>query len=307
MDHERKKMIVILNARAGTASSGARAGLEPRIAELFGDAGLEPVIIVAPGKDLTAAAKQALAGDPKTIIAAGGDGTVSAVAGEAAGTNSVLGVLPVGTLNHFAKDLHIPLQLRSAIRTVVDHHVIPIDVGEVNGRVFINNSSLGIYSQIVRRRITEQKHHPFLHKASAFVWASLQVFRRFPFYDLRIEVEGKTLRRKTAFLFVGNNEYHKIGFRIGARARIDTGKLGLYLAHPVGRWGLIHMGVRAVLAHLQQERDFEGHMVSEAFINSRRRSILIACDGEVTTMKFPLHYRCRHRALRVIAPRNSAG
>ena len=185
--------------------------------------------------------------------------------------------------------------------------MLPIDVGDVNGRVFINNSSLGIYAHIVRRRIAEQIQHPFLHKASAFVWASLQVFRRSPFLDLRIEMEGKTLRRKTAFLFVGNNEYHKIGFRIGARIRLDTGKLGLYLAHPVGRWGLVHLGMRALLGHLQQERDFEAHLVSEALIDSRRRSILVALDGEVTRMKLPLHYRCRHRALRMIVPRNSVG
>lgn len=307
MDHERKKMIVILNAHAGSGYKRARANLRTRVAHLFAEAGLDPEIILVAGKDLTAAAKHAVAEGQETIVAAGGDGTVSTVAAEVAGTNSVLGVLPVGTLNHFARDLHLPLRLSEAVRTVIDHHVVAIDIGEVNGRVFINNSSLGIYPQIVRRRTTEQKHHPFLHKASAFVWASLQVFRRFPFHNLHIEVEGKTLRRKTPFLFVGNNEYHKIGFRIGARIRIDSGKLGLYLVHPVGRWGLIHLGVRAVLAHLQQERDFEEHMVSEAFIDSRRRSILIACDGEVTRMKFPLHYRCRHRALRVIVPRISAG
>ncbi len=299
--------VVILNARAGTARKRARTNLEPRIAQLFGEAGLEPVIIVVAGKDLTAVAKQAVAGAPKTIVAAGGDGTVGSIAAEVAGTKNVLGVLPVGTLNHFARDLHVPLQLRPAIRTVVHHHVVPIDVGEVNGRVFINNSSLGIYPQIVRRRLAEQTHHPFLHKASALVWASLQVFHRSPFLNLRIEVEGKILRRKTAFLFVGNNEYHKIGFRIGARTRLDTGKLGLYLPHPVGRWALVHLGMRALLAHLQQERDFEAHMVREVFVDSGRGSILVAVDGEVTRMKLPLHYRSRHHALRVIVPRNSAG
>ena len=154
--------VVILNARAGTARKRARRNLEPRIAQLFADVGLEPVIIVVGGKDLTAVAKQAVVGDPKTIVAAGGDGTVSSVAAEVAGTRNVLGVLPLGTLNHFARDLHVPLQLRSAVRTVVDHHVVAIDVGDVNGRVFINNSSLGIYAHIVRRRIAEQDASSFL-------------------------------------------------------------------------------------------------------------------------------------------------
>jgi diacylglycerol kinase family enzyme len=99
-------MIVILNARAGTA------------------------------------AKQAVAGNQETIVAGGGDGTINTVAGEVAGTERVLGVLPLGTLNHFAKDLHLPLDLEGAVRTIIERNIATVDVGEVNGRAFANNSSL---------------------------------------------------------------------------------------------------------------------------------------------------------------------
>ena len=292
-------MIVILNACAGNVAKSGN--LQSMIAGLFGAAGLNAEVISVAGKDMSAAVRQAVAGDHEIIVAAGGDGTVSTVAAELVGTEKILGVLPLGTLNHFAKDLHVPLYLEGAVRTIVRRHVASVDVGEVNGRVFINNSSLGIYPHIVHRRVAEQMRL-CIGKWPAFIWASMHAFRRFPFLDLRIEVKGETLTRRTAFLFIGNNEYEMTGFRIGARRRLDAGKLGLYLTRRVGRWGLIRLALRALLGHLTQEKDFEAYLLEEAFVEAHRHFILVAADGEVKWMESPLHYRSRPRALRVIVP-----
>lgn len=292
-------MVVILNAGAGKA--GKSGNLQSMIAELFGAAGLDAEIILVAGKDMSAAARQAVAENHETIVAAGGDGTVNTVAAEVAGTEKILGVLPVGTLNHFAKDLHLPLDLEGAVRTIVERNIATVDVGEVNGRVFVNNSSLGIYPHIVHGRVAEQMRLR-MGKRPAYIWATIHALRRFPFLNLRIEVKGKTLRRETPFLFVGNNEYEVTGFRIGARRRLDAGKLGLYLTHRVGRWGLIRVALRALLGHLSQEKDFEAYLVEEAFVEAHRHFILVATDGEVKWMESPLHYRSRPRALRVIVP-----
>jgi len=292
-------MIVILNAHAGTA--GKSRNLQSRITELFGAAGLNAEIISVGRKEMSAAAKRAVAENHETIVAAGGDGTVNTVAAEVAGTEKILGVLPVGTLNHFAKDLHLPLDLEGAVRTIVERNIASVDVGEVNGRVFVNNSSLGIYPHIVHRRAVEQMRLR-IGKRPAYVWATMHAFRRFPFLDLRLEVEGKT-----PFLFVGNNEYEMTGFRIGARRRLDAGKLGLYLTHRVGRWGMIRVALRALLGHLNQEKDFEAYLVYEAFVEAPRHLILVATDGEVKWMESPLHYRSRRSDLRVIVRRNPVG
>jgi diacylglycerol kinase family enzyme len=293
-------MIVIINRGAGSASQ--IADLKSKIADSFAAAGQRAEIIDAAGKDMSAAAKQAVAGNQDVIVAGGGDGTISTVAAEVAGSDKILGVLPLGTLNHFAKDLHIPLDLNDAVRTIVDQNVVTIDVGEVNGRIFINNSSLGIYPHIVHQRDAKRARMR-MGKWPAFVWSALAVFRRFPFLDLRLEVEGKTLRRQTAFLFIGNNQYEMTGFRIGGRSRVDSGKLGLYLAHRVGRWGLLRLALRALLGHLSQEKDFETYAVPEAFVETRRQTVLVATDGEVRWMDSPLRYRSRPGALRVIVPR----
>jgi diacylglycerol kinase family enzyme len=295
-------VVIILNARAGSVLEKG-ADLKLKIADLFSAVAVRPKIIMANGpEELTRVVHEVAHGDEDTIVAGGGDGTVSTIAGELAGSEKTCGVLPLGTLNHFAKDLHIPLDLADAVRTVVDRHVAAVDVGEVNGRVFINNSSLGIYPHIVHRRIAEQMRLR-LGKWPAFIWAALHAFRRFPFLDLGIVVEGRQLNRETAFLFIGNNEYEMTGFRIGARRRLDTGKLGLYLTHRVGRWGLMRLALSALLGRLDQAKDFEAYTVVEASVAAPRRLLLVAADGEVKWMETPLHYRSRHGALRVIVPR----
>lgn len=297
-------MIVLLNPGSGSVASAA--DLEAKIRDFFATARLRPKIIAVHGKDVSAAAEEAVAGPEEIIVAGGGDGTISTIAAQVAGTNKILGVLPLGTLNHFAKDLGIPLELEQAVRSIVDRNVVTVDVGEVNGRVFINNSSIGIYPHVVHRRDAERARLR-IGKWPAFVWATFSVLRRFPFLDLRLEVEGEAVKRRTAFLFIGNNPYEIAGFQIGKRSGIDTGQLGLYLAHRVGRWGMVRLALRALLGHLSQEKDFEAYHVTEACIATRRRRVLVATDGEVRWMEAPLQYRSRPGALRVIVPRIPTG
>lgn len=296
-------MIVILNAGAGTNSDGEKEA-RSKIAEAFRTAGTD-VSIVTPdsSKDLTTLAREATESGEGPIVAAGGDGTVSAVAAALAGSDKILGVLPLGTLNHFAKDLGIPLDLNDAARTIMDNHSINVDVAEVNDEVFINNSSLGMYPHIVARREAQQEQ---LNRGKwpAFAWATVLAFKRFPFLQLRVRVEGKELERKTAFLFVGNNHYEMAGFRTGGRASLQDGKLGLYLTHGTGRIGLLRLALHALFGRLNQADDFEAYSVEEAVIESHRSSLLVARDGEVTRMKPPLRYRIRAGALRVLVPRS---
>jgi diacylglycerol kinase family enzyme len=210
-------------------------------------------------------------------------------------------VLPLGTLNHFAKDLGIPLELEEAIRTVVNGHTRAVDVAEVNGRVFLHNSSLGLYPRIVMHREAQEEQLK-RGKWPAFAWGAVLAFRRFPFLHLRVCVEDRELDRKTAFVFVGNNEYHMAGFRIGGRTHLDRGKLGLYLTHRTGRFGLFRLALHALVGRLNQANDFDAFYVEEASIESRRKHLLLAIDGEVTRMEPPPHYRSRPGALRVIVP-----
>ena len=110
------------------------------------------------------------------VVAGGGDGTLSAVAAALVGTDTALGVLPMGTLNHFAKDLGIPLKLEKAVQTLFTGKIARVDVGEVNGRIFLNNSSIGFYPRIVQARKREQRRGR--SKWVAFAQAAATVFRK---------------------------------------------------------------------------------------------------------------------------------
>ena len=291
-------MVVIMNRGAGGPDDpGAR------IVELFSRHGKD-VRLIHPdeGNDISALARDVAAGSERVVVAAGGDGTISAVAAALVNTDKILGVLPVGTLNHFAKDLGLPLDLESAIETIVAGEVAAVDVGEVNGRIFINNSSLGIYPQIVSRREAQQRRFA-RGKWLAFFWATLQALRRFPFLDLRITFEGQEIVRRTAFLFVGNNEYKIAGFELGSRACVNAGRLGLYLTRGTGRFGLFRLAFHALFGRVDQEEDFDVFCVTDARVETRKRRLLVACDGEVERMETPFHYRIRPAGLRVLVPR----
>jgi len=135
-----------------------------------------------------------------------------------------------------------------------------------------------------------------------FFWSFLRALRRFPFLHLRITLEGTKLDRRTAFLFIGNNEYQIAGFNLGGRRCVDGGNLGLYLTHRTGRLGLFRLGLRALLGRVEQAKDFDAFCVQEATIEARKPRLLVATDGEVNWMQTPLYYRIRPRALRVMVP-----
>jgi len=254
------------------------------------------------GSDIDALVRAAVNEHPPMLIAAGGDGTISTAAAALAGTDIPLGVLPFGTLNHFAKDLGIPLELEASVQNIIDGNLTAVDVAEVNGRVFINNSSLGLYPDMVRDRERQQSRLG-RGKWHSFLWASLSVLRRFPFLVVRIELESTKEDFVTPVVFIGNNEYEMQGFDIGARASLQGGVLSIYIVKKQRRAALAWLSLAALLGRLEQARDFEALTATELVIETHRKRVLVSADGEVQPMTSPLHYRIRPRALRVIVPR----
>lgn len=293
---------VIINATAGTPGA---EGTERAVADAFANCGVEARVAVArDGAEIIRLARRALSNGARAIVAGGGDGTVSAVASQLVGKQLALGVLPLGTLNHFAKDLGVPLNLEDAARNVCEGREVRVDVGEVNGQVFINNSGLGLYPRIVRRREKLQERSGS-GKWSAFFRAALAVLRRYPFLRVRLSADGHEIARKTPFVFIGNNEYQMESFQMGARSCLDAGHLSLYVAHRTGRLGLLWLAVRALFGRIRQAKDFDALCAQEIWVETRRpKRLPVATDGEVNVMSTPLHYRVLPGALRVIVPKN---
>jgi YegS/Rv2252/BmrU family lipid kinase len=294
---------VIINA-----SSGANDKREAReqLAEVFASNGIEARISLAEsGAEIIDLARRAVRDNCQPIIAGGGDGTINAVASLLVDTDKTLGILPLGTLNHFAKDLHIPLDLEGAVRVFLEGREAKVDVGEVNDRVFLNNSSLGLYPSIVRHR-EKQQQRLGRGKWPAFIWAALTMLKRYPFLNVRLSTDDQRLIRRTPLVFIGNNEYEMESFNVGARSCIDKGQLSLYVAHRTGRLGLLRLALRALFGGLRDEQDFDAMCTKEIWIETRHpKRLRVATDGEVTIMTTPLHYRVRPGSLRVLVPKDS--
>jgi diacylglycerol kinase family enzyme len=299
-----RRVGVLLNARGGTLRTTDIAAEQARLAELFAVRGLEAEVEAVDGDAITERAREALErakrGELAAIVVGGGDGTLSAVAGVLAGTGVPLGILPLGTLNHFAKDLGVPIELEAAVNVVAGGKRRRVDVAEVNGRVFVNNSSVGIYPHMVLER--ERRQSEGWSKWPAMAIAFLRMMRRFPRRKLLICSEGDVEPCRTPCLFVGNNAYGTGLTTLGTRARLDGGELCLYVARHGGPLGFARLAFLAALGRLDEEREFDTRRLSAAEIRSRTSRLLVARDGEVEAMRPPLRYRIRPGALDVFAP-----
>jgi diacylglycerol kinase family enzyme len=288
---------LFINPSAGSGDKRARIR---RIEELFSAEGVElEMVRIDSAGDLgarIAAARRA----GRTIVAGGGDGTINAVASHVVGTGAALGILPLGTLNHFAKDVGIPLELEAAVRVVTAGHVELVDVGEVNGAIFLNNSSLGIYPRVVRLR--ERQEELGHARWSALAWAILRVLRRPRGLDVHLEVDRQDLHRRTPFVLVSNNLYETRGLGLGARRSLSEGVLGLYVLRKSGRKALLKVAVQALLGTLDRSELFEQHAAKQIRVESRHREAAVAIDGEVRAMVSPFDYRIRPGELSVLTP-----
>ena len=287
----------ILNDKAGSNSAAeARALITQAAAERGWEA---RVLISSGGADLNLLAVQARTAGG-LLVGGGGDGTIAAVAAALVGTDTALGVLPMGTLNHFAKDLGIPLELEKAVQSLFTGKVARVDVGEVNGRIFLNNSSIGFYPRIVLVREREQRLGR--GKWVAFVQAVARIVRQSRTLHVKLDEDhGHRTSYDTPFLFIGNNRYAMAGLEIGTRAILNGGKLWVCAAPYAGRLTLIALALEALVGRVR-DADLAAFETEQTDVHTHRDHVQVATDGEVNVMRTPLHYRSRPGALRVVVP-----
>jgi diacylglycerol kinase family enzyme len=236
------------------------------------------------------------------LIVGGGDGTISAAAAAVAGTNTLLGILPLGTLNHFARDLEIPLELDEAARLIASASCRHVDVGEMNDRVFINNSAIGLYPLMVIDRDIQRKKLG-RSKRTAMIVASLRTLMRFNHHRLTLTVnEERTGRVDTPLLFVGNNDYRIDIGAPGRRERLDGGELCVVVMRKKTRRGFLAASVRAFFNRGRKDDMVRLDDTEHLRVSVSRRELPVSLDGEIVRIRPPLDYRIRKRALRVIAP-----
>lgn len=295
-----RRVAVLINASSGKDNGGSdscRKALEAA----FSHHGIIADIEFLPGAQLRAGAERALRkaaeGRLDAVVGGGGDGTIRSVASALVDTGVPLGIIPSGTFNHFAKDLKIPLSVDGAVALIASGELLSIDVGEANGEIFVNNSSIGVYPYLVIDR--ERRRKNGLPKWFAMAWALLRAFRYFPVRRLSIRAEDWAETVRSPCVFIGNNEYRLTGPSAGTREKLDAGQLSLLVAKHQNMVSLFLLAGRSVIGLLDRTQDLRVVTLVSVDIASRRRKLLVAFDGEVETMRSPLHYKIRPKALQV--------
>jgi diacylglycerol kinase family enzyme len=285
---------VIVNRGGGTARAKGDA-LGEDIEQAFAAAGCAIKLMLVDGADVASAVERHRS-SPR-IAVGGGDGTVGQAAGILAASDTALALLPLGTRNHLARQLGIPLELADAARLAAAGRAIAVDLGLAGDRTFVNNASLGAYVQLVRLR--EASSLPkWLGSAVAGwrVWRTLRPSR------FEIELDGKARAISTAMLFIGNNVYEVSEGKPGTRAALDGGLLSVVALAPMTRGELALAALRVALGRPDMARDFAILATAQKVIIGGQGATAIALDGERAHMDLPLTLVVRPRALQVVSP-----
>lgn len=293
---------VVLNT-----ASGKKAGtlsveeLEERIAALPGPT---TVRRAKSGRDLARLVKEATQSDAGTIVAAGGDGTICAVATALSGSGRRMGVVPMGTFNFFARGLGIPEDVEGAVRVLSEGRPVPVTVGEINGKIFLNNASLGAYPVILDQR--EGVYRRWGRSRLAAYWSVLRalVTVHRPLW-MKITVDGKALRRRSPMAFVAMSGYQLEQYELDGADAVRDGRFALYVAPDTGRFGMILQAVKLAWRRLRPGRDVELFTGREIVIETSRKRRLVARDGEKEEMRSPFTFKALQGALTVLAPQDT--
>jgi YegS/Rv2252/BmrU family lipid kinase len=290
---------VLLNKGGGAVAADAR--IADKVEAALRGAGVDAEIELVAGGDCEVRCKTIAEREEPLLIVGGGDGTVGAAASALVGTRTKLGILPLGTLNHFSRDLGIPADLGEAAKLVASGAERRVDVAEMNGRIFINNSAIGLYPLMVVDRDLQRKRLG-RSKRLAMLVASIRTLARFNHQRLTLTVNDEQARIDTPLLFVGNNDYRLDLGAPGQRESLDDGELCVLVMRKKTRTGLIAASIRALFDRARRDDMVRIDGVERLRVDSHRSQLAVSLDGEVVRSAPPLDYRIRKQALTAIAP-----
>ncbi|WP_411956557.1 diacylglycerol/lipid kinase family protein [Paracoccus homiensis] len=257
------------------------------------------------GDDIAQATRDALAEGYDVIGAAGGDGTLSAVASVLAGSDAIMALLPGGTFNYFARDLGVGEDLDAALRTLTDARVARIDVGQINDLVFLNNISLGAYPHILKTR--ESIYRRWGRSRIAAYWSVLVALRRLrrPMH-LTAHVDGQDRDFTTALLFAARSAYQLECFGLDGARAVRQGKFAVLIAKARQPLPLLRSALRLAFGFSAKDSDFDLIEADSLTITTRKHQ-LVAHDGEKTVMDSPFRLRVLRGGLKVLLPAPQQG
>ncbi|GAA4330196.1 diacylglycerol kinase family protein [Variovorax defluvii] len=305
LSHQHSKLFIVFNVRSGRGRAQAvRATIARVCAENGRDYQLFEIgragRLAAQIREAVDAARAASG----IVVAAGGDGTINAVAQAVMGSGCAMGLLPQGTFNYFSRTHAIPTDTEEALSLLLRARPVPVQAGLVNERVFLVNASLGLYARVLEEREVYKSRYG--RSRWVALWAALvTAMRRHPGWDLRIEWRGEERIVRTTTLFVGNNALQLEQVGMPRPEAVEQGELTAIALKPVGRLAMFRLMVHGALSRLGEADEvmhasFRAMTVSAA--RPGRRRAKVATDGEVQPMAMPLHFRVAPEPLWLIKP-----
>lgn len=274
------KVTAVLNIDGGTLRTTDLDAFSTHLRAAFEDKGHEIDIRQVAGADIVQSLEEAAA-DCEVLVVGGGDGTVSAAAGIAWRSGRVLGVLPAGTMNLFARSLGLPLDLNEAAPALAQMNIRPSDIADMDGRTFVHQFSVGLQPRIVAKR-GEIEYNSRIGKIIASTWAALAVFFRPTWFRGELTVDGHRIRQgRFSVITVTNNPYGE--GHMPYADRLNTGKLGIYWSRPLSPFGSIRLTMDLLLGSWKRNQDFKeeaGDKVKLRFKGKLHR-VSASLDGEL--------------------------
>ena len=297
-------VFVILNVGSG---HGDAAACEQEIRAGFEAMGHEHQVVVAGSaaqvREQARRAMEQARTHPQVIVAAGGDGTVNLIAGLVVEQDLPFAVIPLGTFNYFARDLGIPLDPRAAAEAIATGHIRRVHVARVNGHLFLNNASFGLYRQLLEQREHDKRRFG-RYKLVAVLSALATVWRFRQVYTLRIELDGKSVTLRTPMLFFGLNSLQLEKLDLDVASCTNAGQMAVIALQPSGPWHLLGLALRGALHGLHDSPELRCHGASQVLVEQPgRRTTRVAVDGETFECTMPLHFAVMRGALQVVVPR----
>jgi diacylglycerol kinase family enzyme len=291
LDKSQQRIPAIVNLRSGRAETALEVLEQSGAFEVHA---VEPTAIADTVRELVRRGAT-------RVLVAGGDGTIRTAAEVLIDTPAELAVLPGGTLNHFARDLGISTDPDEALRIATSSSVRGVDVGMVNGHVFLNTSSVGAYVRFVRVR--ERLERQFGYRIASFI-AALRLLFQIRLIGMEVEVGGQRRIYRSPLVFIGVGERELKLPNLGKRVR--GGKRGLHVMVVQGRpsarvLALAFAAVARGVNRAPHNPEFDSFMVDHLRLDLSQASH-VALDGELVKLLPPLKYELKRDALRVVCP-----
>ena len=291
-----RRGILFLNPRAGTFSSADESSLRT----LAEENGLR-VLDVQPELNIRTAVREALDAGMRSFVVAGGDGSVHHVAQALVSTEGVLGVVPIGSVNHLARDLQVPIDdWRAAFEIAVKGRVRQIDVGLANGRYFINSVMLGLYPSISEYR---ERFRSINNRWSAYLKAIRLALRHFPHVTLVVEMDGRVNTLRTQMFVVAVNSYDlsQVGM-VSPKTTFNDGRLSVYSLSFMSRWQFVRASAKYFRGRIVDVPGFKSVRTTQLRVDTGRRRLRVSLDGELVEIQTPLQIAAVPSSLLVRAP-----